>query len=246
VRDEEIGAALRAARRRRAIRQTDVAARARLSQATISAVERGALDRFSLRAIRACARVVGVRLELRPAGDGGELARLLDADHALLQAALKDDLEACGWVVRPEVSFNRYGERGRYDLLAWHPAFRVVLAVEVKTVLADLQDLLGRLDTKLRLAPTVGRQLGWQRATAVPCIALADGRTMRRGVSQHAALFAAFELRGNTARAWLRNPRPGAAGLLLYLPRPNTNRGDARQAGRQRIRPNSRPPSVAR
>jgi len=45
------------------------------------------------------------------------------------------ELRGHGWLVAAEASFNRYGERGSIDVLAFHPADRVVLVVEVKSVI---------------------------------------------------------------------------------------------------------------
>ena len=47
------------------------------------------------------------------------------------------------WVVRPEVSFSIYGERGVIDVLAWHPARRAILVIELKTELVDINELMG-------------------------------------------------------------------------------------------------------
>ena len=45
-----------------------------------------------------------------------------------------------GWVVRPEVSFSIYGERGVIDFIAWHAVRRALLLIELKTELVDVGD----------------------------------------------------------------------------------------------------------
>lgn len=42
------------------------------------------------------------------------------------------------------MSFNHYGDRGRYDILAFHPPTGILLVVEVKTGIGDVQATLGR------------------------------------------------------------------------------------------------------
>jgi hypothetical protein len=134
------------------------------------------------------------------------------------------------------VSFNRYGERGRIDLLAYHPALRILLVVEIKTVLWDLQGLLGSLDVKVRIAPFAARDLGWDPRTTLPAIVIASGTTVRRRLVEHASLFAPFELRGRQAASWVRRPTPGPHGLLILSEVPDVASGDRRRAGRRRVR----------
>jgi hypothetical protein len=167
---------------------------------------------------------------------GAELARLRDADHSRLAEWLTRRLETTGWVVVPEASFNHYGDRGRIDLLAFHSATATLVVVEVKTVIADIQDLLGALNTKNRVAPTVARSLGWRAARSIPFLVVAATTTNRRRLVAHARLFAGLGLRGKGAVAWLRQPEGAPSGLLLLVKLPNRNGVGVRRAGRQRVR----------
>jgi hypothetical protein len=89
--------------------------------------------------------------------------RLLDEAHAALVAEAAKRLRHLGWDVQVEVTYSHFGERGSFDILAWHPSSRVVLAVEVKTDMPSLEGTLRKLDEKARLAATVGREpFGWQ------------------------------------------------------------------------------------
>jgi Holliday junction resolvase-like predicted endonuclease len=128
----------------------------------------------------------------------------LDADHAALQTAWKDLLERRGWQVQAEVTYSRYGERGSIDLLALHTATGILLVIEIKTALLDVQAVLATLDAKTRLASHVAAGLGWRPTSTVPMIVLAGGTTTRRRVQQYASLFSGFGMRGHAARAWLR------------------------------------------
>jgi hypothetical protein len=131
---------------------------------------------------------------------------LTDERHARLQDWLVGWLASQGWLVAAEVSFNHYGDRGRIDVLAYHPAVRVVLVAEIKTRIDDVQDLIGRLDVKVRVAPGLAQARGWEGAHRVPAIVVAEGRTVRRRIASHASLFASFPLRGRRAMSWLRRP----------------------------------------
>lgn len=68
--------------------------------------------------LRRCLDALEVSLDLVPRWRGGGLDRLLDQDHAALQAAWADRLRRWKYDVRVETSFNHYGDRGRIDLLA--------------------------------------------------------------------------------------------------------------------------------
>ena len=62
--DLRVGAAFRAVRVRRRWRQSDVAARAGVSRAFVSLLERGHLDRVSLATLRQVARTLDIRVDL--------------------------------------------------------------------------------------------------------------------------------------------------------------------------------------
>ncbi len=184
--------------------------------------------------VRAIFDALGAKLELRVLWHGPELARMMDEAHAVLAAAWKARLERWGWLVRVEVSYSRYGERGRIDLLAFHPALRIVLVIEVKTDMVDAQGLLGPLDVKLRLARAIAADLGWAApALVVPVVLFRDDTTIRRRVARLAPLFADLDLVGRGATAWLRSPslERGPRGLLLFS---------------ALVHGDGRPPSVAR
>jgi transcriptional regulator with XRE-family HTH domain len=169
VNDAELGGVVRALRHRRGWRQADLAGKAGVSASLIGLLERGHPDALSVRAIRRIASAVELRLGWDAGYRGPELARLRDADHARLAEWLTQRLERFEWTVVPEASFNHYGDRGRIDLLAFHPPTGTLVVIEVKTVIAEIQDLLGALNTKERVAPAVARSLGWRAARgAVP------------------------------------------------------------------------------
>jgi transcriptional regulator with XRE-family HTH domain len=234
--DGELGGIVRALRYRRGWRQTDLARKADVSASLVGLLERGRAETLSVRSLRRIGAALDLRLGWDAGYRGAELARLPDADHAQLAEWLTRRMEAFAWTVIPEASFNHYGDRGRIDLLACHPATQSVIVVEIKTVIAEIQDLLGSLDTKQRVAPSLARSLGWRVAGAVPFLLVADGSTNRRRLADHSRLFARFGLRGKGAMAWMRQPSGTPSGLLLLTKLPDRNGVGVRRAGRQRVR----------
>lgn len=244
MRDALIGRTLRALRHRRGWRQIDLATRSDVSRSVLADLEAGRIGTHALDALRRSAEACGGRLDLELRVPGGDLSRLLDADHAGVQAAWAELLANHRWQVNVEVTFNHFGERGSVDILAWHSGERLVLVCEIKTVIVDAQALLATLDRKVRVAAVMGRQRGWQPAAVVPALIVLEGSTARRRIREHAALFARFALTGRAATVWIRRPTGGAqpSGLLLFHRLSHARSGDRRQAGRQRIRRSRRVP----
>lgn len=235
--DGELGRIARTIRRRQRLRQEDVAARAGVHRSTISILEQGGAGRLSLDVVRRIFDALGGKADVRPWWRGPALDRLMDERHAAIEAGWKARLEAWLWAVRAEVSYSRYGERGRIDLLAWHQPTRILSIAEVKTDLVDAQGLLGPLDVKTRLAPVIAAELHWrQPSLVVPILIFADESTVRRRVGDLAPLFTRFDLRGREAISWLRSPsleRP-PSGLLIFSNL--AYRASASAAPRERVR----------
>ena len=216
--------AVRYLRLRRRWPQRVLGARAGVSRETISRLERGDVAGMTLGNVDRIARMLGGSLHLQIRWQGERLDRLMDEVHAALQAEVAQTLATAGWDVRVESSFNHYGDRGRVDVLAHQAQMGTLLVVEVKSAFGDLQETLGRLDVKVRLAHHLARDLGWGSPTSVvPALVVGDSRLARRTVRRHDALFARYGLRGRTARAWLRTPQPPApSGLLWFAKRPDS------------------------
>jgi transcriptional regulator with XRE-family HTH domain len=213
-----IGRSLKAVRRRLGWRQADLAAAAGVSQPTISRIERDRIDGITLGSLRACVAALGGYLFLDLRWQGERIDLLTDADHAALQNQMARQLKEWGWTVLVEVSFNVYGERGRMDILAYHPVAKVLLVVEIKSRIEDAQETIGRLNIKVRQAPPLAREHGWSIGRVIPALIVADDRTSHRRVGDHPALFAGLSLRGRSALRWLR--RPGSdvpTGLLAFI-----------------------------
>jgi len=213
VRDQDVGALVRAVRVRRRLRQRDVAAAAMVPRECVSLVERGHGDRLTLARLRAVAAALEIRLELSCSWRGADGARTVNARHARLHELLAARLAALpGWEQSSEVTFSLYGERGVIDVLAWHGATRTLLVVELKTEIPDPAGLVAQVDRYRRLAPDIAAGRGWRPAAVAAWVVVADSPTNRRQLSRHRALLRnAFPLDGRALRLWLRDPAAAAA-----------------------------------
>lgn len=227
VDDLRIGAIVRAVRHKQRLRQSDLAALAGVSQETVSLIELGRLELLTLRTLRRVAGAAGVRLPLEARWRGGEADQLLDRAHAELSARCASVLSRYGWVMVPEMTFSRYGERGSIDILGWHPIHRALLVIEGKTRILDVQATLAGVDRKARLAPSLVKERGWHPRSAGRILVAADLKA-NRGVSrQHDILFRSA-LPGTSweARAWVRRPSGSFRGVwfLALTTRDGRNR----------------------
>jgi transcriptional regulator with XRE-family HTH domain len=218
MKDLQLGLALRAARVRRRLRQSDLAAQAGVSATLVSRMERGELDLFSLRTLLSVAAKLGVSLEVLPRSAGGELDRIVGARHAALGEVVAGWISLQpGWVVAAEVSFSIYGERGIVDLLAWHEPSGSVLVVELKTAIVDVDELIGTLDKKRRLAVQIARSRGWPARCVSAWLVVADSSTNRRRVAEHRTLLrSGLPHDGRSLPALFLHPEHGPASGIAF------------------------------
>lgn len=217
--DQRVGTVVRQIRIKRRWRQSDLARRARVSQSTISRLERGHFDNLSLKTLRGVAAALDVRIDLVTRWRAGDLDRLLNARHSALHEVVAAMFQARlpAWVLAPEVSFAIVAERGVIDILAWHPGRQALLVIELKTDIADVNELIGTLDRKRRLARQVAHERGWQPETVSAWVIVAAGRTNRARIAQHqAVLRAAFPVDGRSIRRWLHDPIGAVACLSMW------------------------------
>jgi transcriptional regulator with XRE-family HTH domain len=210
--------AVRHLRRHRGWRQADLALRTGISRQVISKIERGHVTRVPVRTAVRIADAFDATLDLTLRWQGEQLDRLVDAAHAAVVESAAAFLRSSGWLTRVEVSFNHYGDRGRVDVLAFHPLERMLLVVEAKSAIGDVQDTIGRLDVKARLGGVLAARESWGTAVhVVPVLVVAESRTARRTIGRHAAAFARFDVRGRSALAWLRHRRGRVPSGLLWF-----------------------------
>ena len=227
--ERRLGALVRLVRRRRGLRQIDVAAAAGVSDSTVSLVERGHWRKLSLDTLARIAASLDIRVDVTAYWRGGDAARLLSAAHSRLADAVASSLVGSGWTVEPEVSFSVYGERGVIDQLARHEASRHLLVIELKTEIVDVNELLGTFDRKLRLARGIARERGWDVGGVSGWLIVTDTSANRRHAALHRSLLRArFHDDGRTFRAFLSRPTESTTGLAFW---PDSNAGGAIREG---------------
>ncbi|MBA2381573.1 MAG: helix-turn-helix transcriptional regulator [Chloroflexi bacterium] len=230
--DVGFGRGLKALRIRKSWTQDELAREAKVSRGVVARIEQGHASKVTVQTLDKVAGALGARVTCRLSWNGEELGRLLDAAHAAIVEQLVGILQRGGWLVATEVSFNIFGERGSIDILAFHPATRVLLVVEVKSVVPDVQATLVTLDRKERLSPQIGRGRGWDAVAIWRLLVIKDDRTARRRIEAHAATFGnAFPDRAREVRRWLAAPhrRRPLRGLWFLS-------GDTQAVARQRVR----------
>ena len=197
----------------------------------VGRIERGGAASVSVGAVRSLADALGARFDTIVRWQGGDLGRLLNARHAAMHEAMARHLQSLeGWASEPEVSFSVYGERGVIDVVGWHSAARVVLVIELKSELVDINEMMGTLDRKRRLADRIARERGWDPVAVGVWLVVADTRTNRRTLATHATVLRAkYPADGRTIRSWLRRPE-GRVLALSFMP----NVGDVRLGSSQR------------
>jgi len=185
----------------------------------IGRIEQGGAGSVSLGTLRRVVDALDGRLDTVVRWHGGDLGRLLSARHAAMHEAMAAQLRALrDWVFEPEVSFSIYGERGVIDILGWHAETRTVLVIELKTEFVDINETMGTLDRKGRLAAAIARERGWNPAATSVWLVVADGRTNRRALASHAnVLRTKYPADGRTIGAWLSRPL-GRVMALSFLP----------------------------
>ena len=217
--DVRIGSTIRSARIRKGWRQEDLAAEAHVSRATISRMERGHFGSLPLDLLRGVCVALEISLDLVPRWRGGDLDRMLSRRHSQLHESLARALVAdfTEWLLVPEASFSIYGERGVIDLLLWHPGRRALLVIELKTDIVDVNELLGTMGRKRRLASHVATEYGWTPATVSAWIVVAGSRTNERRIAEHRTMLrAGYPADGRHMRSWLSDPAGPIAGLSLW------------------------------
>jgi transcriptional regulator with XRE-family HTH domain len=216
--DLQLGMALRTIRVKRRMRQCDLAAQAGVSASVVSRLEHGRFGRLSIVTLRAIAAKLGVSLDIVARSAGGELDRIVSARHAALGELVATWISRQrGWLVAAETSFAIYGERGLVDLLALHQATGALVVIELKTAIIDVDELIGTLDRKRRLAARIAAERGWVARSISVWLVVANSKTNRRRVSEHRTLLtSALPLNGRSLPPLFRHPERGPASGIAF------------------------------
>ena len=206
-------------------------------------IEAGQFDAVGFGDMRRYARALGARFEGMLRWQGADLDRLLNRGHARLHEAMARWLrDVGGWLTVPEVSFSHRGDRGVIDIVAWHAASRSLLVIELKTRIADVNDLMSTMDIRGRIAPQIAREHGWDPLAIGVWVVVAPARTNARTVADHATVLRAkFPADGRSMRRWLAAPAGDIAALSFM---PQVRLGDLRRGPTTPLRVRRRSASV--
>jgi hypothetical protein len=161
---------------------------------------------------------------------------MLGAGHAAMHDAVAALVAGTAWLMRPETTFSIYGERGVIDILAFHPPSGSLLAIELKTDLVDVQDLLSSVDRYRRLAPVIARERGWDVRTVSCWVALRETPANHRRLAAHSVVLRnAFPADGRQVRGWLARP-VGSLSALSFVSDSHRRTAIAASSGVQRVR----------
>lgn len=213
--NRRIGRIHRTLRQRAGLTQRELSAKSGVVRWKIGRLEADMIDRLRFDEVERCLAALGAELEVRASYRGAEVDRLIDRVHSMLAARVVEVLRRAGWQVQTEVTFSEWGERGSYDILAWHAQSRTLLVIEVKSELASVEGTLRQLDVKVRLAPTIARKrFGWQARASAGVLVLPEDRSARRQVTASATLLrAALPATSREIRSWLRTPGASLSGI---------------------------------
>jgi transcriptional regulator with XRE-family HTH domain len=235
---QELGTLFRAVRRRRGLRQIDVARLAGVSDSTVSLVERGHLESLSFGKIKVLAAALDVRVDVTGSWRGGDGSRLVNRAHSLLAESFAEFVaQLAEWLFEPEVSVSFSGERAILDTLGFHRRTAHLAVMEFKTEIVDFNGVLGTLSRYVRLARRAAEERGWPVQMVSCWLIVTDTRTNRRHFAEHAALVRArFPADGRQFRAFLLHPDSPTFGVLFWPDSRARGVGQGATAGKARVR----------
>jgi hypothetical protein len=180
---------------------------------------------------------LGARFDGNVLWRGGELERLMDERHSLLDDHSAGIYRHDGWETLPEVTFQHFGERGSIDLLCLHPGTRSAAVNEMKSDIPSVEETHRRHDVKVRLAARiVEERFGWRPLIVARILVLPEESRRRRIVESRASVFrAAYPATSREIRAWIREPSGPMAGIWFLSPTDEERRNRV-PGGARRIR----------
>ena len=142
-----------------------------------------------------------------------------DAVHARCCAYVVRHLRRRGWETRVEVEIGEGRFRGWIDVLAFRPADRALLVIEVKTRLDDAGRILRTLGWYTRSSRVGAEALGWQPRRIVPTLLfLATAETDARLTAQRELIVDRLPGGASDLASWLDDPAatpPGPSRALI-------------------------------
>jgi transcriptional regulator with XRE-family HTH domain len=223
-----IGEAVRSARVLIGWSQRELAAKADVSQATISRIESGRCEAIDVLLIERVLTALGIRASLHlDARHLEDRRRQRDGLHALCGSYVVRQLERRTFVTATEVRLGDAEPRGWIDILAFRPADRALLVEETKTDIPDIGALQRSLAFYEREAMAAARGLGWNPVRIVVLAAVLDTEVVGRRLADAPDLVRrAFPAPVDATAAWLADPgQPAPRGWTLAMIDPAARSG---------------------
>jgi transcriptional regulator with XRE-family HTH domain len=209
--------------------QRELARRSGVVQSRISMIERGLVDDVRISEIEAICSALRIeyRIDFRTPD---LLARPADLVHARCSAHVDRRLSAQGFRIAREVEIGSGRIRGWIDLLAFDPATRLLVIVEIKTELADLGGLERALGWYERGARLAAAELRWRpRSVCTAVLVLHTAANDRLISANRGVLSAAFGGHAHELAGVLAGTVPSRSRYLAMI--------DPRSTRRRWIRP---------
>ena len=204
--------------------QAELGRRAHFSQSFVSRVERALRPDLTFADATRLLEAMGARLTFAvsaPFLADRELQR--DPAHARCSSYVAARLKRDGWLTATEIEVGGDRSRGWIDVLACHPAQRLLMVVEIKTEIRDLGAIERTLGWYEREAWVAARRLGWQPSTLVGCLFLLATEMNEARIGDNQAAFSAgFPIRATELRRIMASEVPvhrGARAMALIDPR---------------------------
>jgi hypothetical protein len=235
--NRRVGRVHRRLRQRARLTQKVLSEKCGVPRWKIGKIEADLLDQLRFEEVERSLAALGAELEVRARYRGAEAERLLDEIHARIVRRVVELLRRYGWQTRVEITFSEWGERGSYDILAWHPASMALIVVEVKSELGSIEGTLRPMDVKVRLARTIALdRFGWRARLVAQVLVLPEDRSARRAVARHeTVLRAALPATSRQLRSWLRRPHK-SIGAIWFVSAPGGHAWPRNPSSVQRVR----------
>jgi len=192
-----------------------LAQRSGLSRGMVGRVERGGVN-VTVDTASRLLEALGLVAELSIRRPFITRPRQVDAAHATCVAHVQRRLEAAGWAVRREVEIVHARSHGWIDILAFEPATRTMLVIEVKTEIHDLGRVERTLTWYKRESWAAARRLGWRPQRVRPwLLVLATEANDARLRDNRAAVGQSFPARSMD----MLEPAGTGGGVALIDPR---------------------------
>jgi transcriptional regulator with XRE-family HTH domain len=171
---ERVGLIVRTERRASTWTQRELGRRSGVPQSRISLIERGLARTVRSDEVDRLLTTLGVEFWLGARGPSHVDLRPADLVHAKCSAYVDRRLRSAGWLVAREVEVGGAQGRGWIDLLAYDPARRLLLIIEVKTELLDLGAIERTMGWYEREAVAAARRLGWRPLRSASALLVLD------------------------------------------------------------------------